>query len=117
MRRSQRVADLVRAELAEILHRRTRDPRIRLASVSDVDMSPDLRRAVVKISVMGDAVVRAGCLRALRRAKGFIRAQLARNLRNLRVIPDLVFELDRGPEYSQRIEQLLEQIDDGDRST
>jgi ribosome-binding factor A len=67
--------------------------------------------------VVAVSLKNAGCLRALRRAKGFIRTQLAHNLRNLRVIPDLVFELDRGPEYSQRIEELLEQNDDGDRST
>lgn len=106
-RRTQRVADLVRAELAQILLRDLRDPRVSLATVTSVDVSPDLRHARVQVSVLGAEETRRESLQALEGAGGYIRRQLAHRLR-LRVTPELVFELDRGAEHSQRISDLLE---------
>ena len=113
-RRSARVGDVLREEISQVILRRLQDPRVRLATVSAVDVSPDLRHATVRVSVLGDEDLREECLDALRHAAGYIRSQLARNLRSMRVLPDLVFELDRGPEYSQKIDQLLEHLDDTD---
>lgn len=113
-RRTQRVGDLLRQEISGLILRRLKDPRVRLASISSVDVSPDLRHATVKVSVLGDEGGRDECLEALQHAAGYIRSQLARTLRTLRVTPELTFELDRGPEYSHRIDQLLENLDDTD---
>ena len=113
-RRSARVGDLLRQEIAEVILRRLRDPRVRLATISSVEVSPDLRNATVKVSVLGQETNREECLEALGHAAGYIRSHLARQLRNMRVVPELVFELDRGPEYSHQIDQLLEHLDDTD---
>jgi ribosome-binding factor A len=113
-RRSARVGDVLRQEIADVILRRIRDPRVQLATVSSVDVSPDLRHATVRVSVLGAEPVREECLEALRHAAGYIRSQLARNLRNMRVLPELIFELDRGPEYSHKIDQLLEHLHDAD---
>ena len=113
-RRTERIADLLRAELSMLLLREVHDPRISLASIVSVSVSPDLRHAQVRVSVLGEEAHREECLAALRHARGFLRTQIAHRLR-LRVAPDLNFELDRGAEHSQRISDLLEGLhaDDG----
>ena len=113
-RRSARVGDVLRQEISDVILRRIRDPRVQLATVSAVEVSPDLRHATVRVSVLGEEQVREECLEALRHAAGYIRSQLARKLRNMRVLPELLFELDRGPEYSHKIDQLLEHLHDPD---
>jgi ribosome-binding factor A len=113
-RRRDRVGDLVRAELADLLLRDVHDPRVKLASVTEVDVTPDLRRAIVK--VLGDDKQRQETVEGLRHARGFLRTELARRLR-LRVTPELVFELDRGAEQSQKISDLLESLHGRDESS
>ncbi|HEX9942557.1 MAG TPA: 30S ribosome-binding factor RbfA [Thermoanaerobaculia bacterium] len=114
-RRTDRVSDLLRAELAELLLREVHDPRVKLASVTEVDVTPDLRRAVVKISALGDEKQRLETLEGLHHARGFLRRELAHRLR-LRVTPELAFQLDRGAEHSQQISDLLESLH-GDESS
>ncbi len=111
-RRTHKVEDLLRAEISQIILRRIQDPRVRMASVSEVDVSPDLKRAVVRVSILGTDDEREATIDALRHAQGFIRSCLAKDLKRMRSIPELVFELDRGPEYSQRISDLLEKLHD-----
>lgn len=110
-RRTHRVEDLLRAELSSLILRRMNDPRVRLASISQVDVSPDLKRARVLLSALGSDRERKECLEALRHARGFLRTQLARGLRHMKSIPELLFELDEGPEYSQHISSILEDLD------
>lgn len=116
-RRTERVGDVLRAEISTIINRKIRDPRVRLTSVSAVDVSPDLRHARVHVSVVGDHAAQEASLEALRHAAGYIRGQVGRELKRLRNIPELRFELDRGAEYSQRISDLLENPDEHNKST
>ena len=116
-RRQHRVADLVRQHVSEILLRDMQDPRIGLATVTNVRMTPDLKNAHIQVSVLGEDADREATTRALTEASGFVRRQLATRLRNLKVIPNLRFELDRGAEHSQHISDLLEHLhDDSDGS-
>ena len=115
-RRTDRVADVLRAELSSLLLRDVHDPRVKMASVTEVDVSPDLRRAVVKVSVLGDDEQRQETIEGLRHARGFLRTELAHRLR-LRATPELVFELDRGAEHSQQISDLLESLHGRDESS
>jgi ribosome-binding factor A len=115
-RRTDRVGDLIRAELSELILRRVRDPRVRLATISEVRVTADLQHARVLVSVLGtDEDQRLETVEALRHARGFLRSELARRLKHLRVTPELQFELDRGAEHSQRITELLEDLHDEDR--
>ena len=113
-RRIERVCDLLRAELSQLLIERVSDPRVRLTTVSNVDVSSDLRHAKVRVSVLGSESERHDSVEALRNASGFLRSQLASRVR-LRFTPELVFELDRGAEHAERITKLLEDSND-DRS-
>lgn len=116
-RRTDRIEELLQGELSTLLLRRVADPRLRLTSVSGVRISPDLRRATVRLSVLGDDAARSAALEAIRRASGFLRGELGRSLRQLRVVPELVFELDRGAEYSQQISNLLDELGSDDDRT
>ena len=79
IRRADRVADSIRTELADILRRDMRDPRVGLASISRVRLSGDLSHAVVGVSVLGDDDdARQAAVEALESAKGYLRSQLAR---------------------------------------
>jgi ribosome-binding factor A len=118
-RRTMRVGDQMRLELADLLRRGVNDPRIQQASlvgIVDIDVSPDLRRATVRVSALGDEQERLGIVAALEHARGFLRSELARRLR-LRVTPELHFELDRGAEHSQSISDLLESLHGRDESS
>jgi ribosome-binding factor A len=111
-RRTDRMGDLVRAELSDLLLREVQDPRIKLVSLTSVEVTPDMRRAVVRVSALGDEAQRLGALEALRHARGFLRTELSHRL-TTRVTPELVFELDRGAEHSQKISDLLESLHNG----
>jgi len=111
-RRTSRMGDLVRAELSDLLLRAVQDPRIKLVSLTSVEVTPDMRRAVIRVSALGDEAQRLDALEALRHARGFLRTELSHRLRT-RVTPELVFELDRGAEHSQKISDLLESLHDG----
>jgi len=114
--RGARVDGLIQAELARILSRELRDPRVRLATVSRVEVTNDLAHATVRISALGSDEDRAQALEALEHARGFVRRELARSVR-LRTVPELHFKLDRGPEHSQRISDILENLHDGTESS
>jgi ribosome-binding factor A len=111
-RRTNRMGDLVRAELSDLLLRHVQDPRIKLVSLTSVEVSPDMRRASIRVSVLGTEEQRQEAMDGLQHARGFLRTELSRRLRT-RVTPELVFELDRGAEHSQRISDLLESLHDG----
>lgn len=115
-RRTDRVSDVLRAELSDLLLREVHDPRVKLASVTAVEVTSDLRRAMVKISVLGSDEQRQETIEGLRHAKGFLRTELAHRLR-LRATPELIFELDRGAEHSQRISDILEGLHGRDESS
>jgi len=116
-RRTDRVEDLLRAELSDLILRRVNDPRVRLATVNSVEVSPDLRRARVQLSALGSDEDRQACLEGLQHASGFLRSQLARGLRHMKAIPELHFELDSGAEYSQHISSILDSLDIHDESS
>ena len=115
-RRTDRMSDLLRAELSDLILREMKDPRIRLVSLTGVEVTSDLRRAVVRVSALGEESQRQEAVEALRHARGFLRTELAHRLRT-RVTPELVFELDRGAEHSQKISDLLESLHGRDESS
>ena len=108
--RNQRLQDEIRSELSRILQQEVRDPRVGLATVSEVRLSRDGSHATVMVSSLEtDDERRSASVEAVRRAGGFIRRQLASALR-VRAVPELRFELDRGAEHSQHINELLDSL-------
>jgi len=105
-RRVDRVADAIRAAVAEILLRELKDPRVGMVTITTVRLSNDLRHARVFFSVFGSQAERDASLAGLERAAGFIRRQLARRV-EMRVSPELSFEFDPALEETERLAQLL----------
>lgn len=115
-RRTQRVGELLQVELADLLLRKVQDPRIHDCTITAVRVTPDLSRARVGISALGEEAERLAVVESLMHARGFLRSQLAHRLRHMKRIPELHFELDRGAEHSQSISDLLESLHHDDRS-
>ena len=97
-------------ELSEIIEREIQDPRIGLATVTAVKVSPDLRHARVLISFLGDEEQRKKTMQGLNSAASYARRSLSQRLHHLRRIPELTFTYDESIEQGDRIEALLEQI-------
>lgn len=111
--RHQRVAELLREELARLMLIEMKDPRVRLASISQVQVTPDLRQARVMISAVGNDEERHRVVRAMRHAEGYLRAQLGDRLESLRTVPHLRFELDESIAYSVHISGMLRDLESG----
>ena len=112
--RPERVAQLMRREIAEVLMRRMRDPRVTgMVSVTDVEVSHDLSAARVFVSIMPDGPERQRSLDALQSAAGYIRHELAPRL-GLREVPELRFVLDTSIERGARVDDLLRRIERGE---
>jgi len=108
-RRTLQVGELLKEELTDIIRREVKDPRVGFMSITNVDVTPDLRSARVFVSVLGTDEERSNTLDALRSAAKFIRFHLKPRLR-MRQIPDLEFRDDRSMEYAEQISATLRQI-------
>jgi ribosome-binding factor A len=109
-RRIERVNELLREELSQVILLELRDPRASgLISVTGVATSPDLRHATVYFSTLGGDAERAGALAALRQAAGFLRHRLNDRVK-LRIIPELEFRIDPAVQAGARIDELLAEI-------
>jgi len=107
--RQRRVAELVREELAEIIEFEVEDPRLRGITVTDVEMTGDLRLAKVYFTIMGGEEEYEEAFLALGKARGFLRTTLAERVR-LRYVPALEFYRDDLLEQARRIDELLEKL-------
>ncbi len=108
--RVERVAAQLRQEIMDIVMRDLKDPRVEMATITTVKLSPDLRNAVVRVSVVGQPATQRAAIDGLQHARGFIRHELGSRLSNLRFAPELQFELDESVAYSVRVSQLLREI-------
>ncbi len=136
-RRVERLNQLLREEISRLVRRELEDPRVEMVTITDVDVSGDLRHAKVFVRTLRDLqpavdgeedadgeetdddgddadIGEIGrplreALEGLRSAEGFLRGTLGRELR-IRRIPELHFEADRTLERAQRIEELLDRI-------
>ncbi len=110
-RRILRLNGLIREELADLLRREMRDPRLSgLITITDVETTADLATSRVYFSVLGSEEETAEALRALRRASGYLRRELGNRLR-LRQTPALDFRLDPSIARGARVLELLQEIE------
>jgi ribosome-binding factor A len=107
--RPHRVAALVREEIARLLTKGLKDPRIGFVSVMDVRMSPDLRYANVYVSLLGTESERNSSLAGLRHAASWLRGALTRNLR-LRFAPEIRFFPDDTLDRVFHLEEVFRQL-------
>ncbi|HJT89986.1 MAG TPA: 30S ribosome-binding factor RbfA [Bryobacteraceae bacterium] len=105
-RRTLRVSEAVREELAEIIGFELSDPRLADVDVTEVHVSPDGRHATIKVAARGGERQQKESLEALEHARHYLRHELGARL-SLRHVPELHFQQDRNPDVESRIEFLL----------
>jgi ribosome-binding factor A len=106
--RTERVQKLAKEVLGEAIQG-LKDPRIGFTTITAVRVTRDLRYARVFISVLGSHDEQDATMKGLKSATPFLRGRLGKELR-VRYLPELVFELDHGPEEAERLERLLNKL-------
>ena len=112
-KRADRVADLILKELAEVLLRKVKDPRLAGITLTGVEVSPDLRHATVFYSLIGEEDKKVEAAAGLESASGFVKRELGKRLQ-LKRMPDIVFSFDASLEYGTHIDRLLGELKESD---
>jgi ribosome-binding factor A len=107
--RATRVAEQIHQELAQLIAREVKDPRIGMVTLTSVDITADYAYATVHFTVMpSDDETVARTLEGLRRSAGFMRSQMGRRVR-IHTNPQLRFVHDRSVEHGVDMSRLIDQ--------
>jgi ribosome-binding factor A len=108
--RSGRINEEIKKEISVIIRNEIKDPRLTaMVSVTNVDVTKDLRYAKVFVSIFGKEDEKKDTLSALKSSAGFIRKEVGHRV-NLRITPEIIIELDDTIEHGMHIDALLESI-------
>ena len=107
--RAVRVADLLKEEISQMLCKEVKAPHIGFITITDVEVSKDLRLAKVFYTILGDEKQLSESSDALQRVSPFIKRQLGKRLR-IRSIPDIFFKYDHSLDYGSKIDTILDQL-------
>jgi ribosome-binding factor A len=111
--RQDQLGEVITHELSDLIRTRMKDPRVGFASITEVEVSADLRHAKVFVSVMGDKMEQRATLAALDHASGFLRHELAQRL-TIRYTPEIVFRLDESIARGVHMIDLINQVSAAD---
>ena len=111
-KRADRVADQIRMEVADILMRKIKDPRVHGVTVTDVELTGDLRIAYVFVTTMEKDNAERDIFVGLAKASGYVRSELGRRL-TLRYLPEVIFKKDVSGQRGDRILELLDGLQVG----
>lgn len=114
--RVRRVAEQIKKDISQIIGAQIKDPRIAgITSVTEVQLTRDLRYASVYVSIYGTDLEKEETLQTLIRASGYIRSEIGRRIR-LRYIPEINFFLDNSIEYGVHIENVIKSLKKEEKS-
>lgn len=108
-RRLLRAAEAIREVVSTAILAELKDPRVKDVTVTQVEVSPDMRHAKVHVSVMGDQTRQNLSLRGLQSAAGFLQSKLNERI-DTRYTPRLQFVLDQGVKKSIQVAEILRQV-------
>ena len=108
--RIEKLQELIKQEMSKMLLKELKDPRIGFVTVTDVEMTGDLREAKIYVSIMGGAEQVKSSLEGLQSALVFIRREIGHRIR-LRFTPEISFALDTSLDYGDHIQKLLLQVE------
>ena len=110
-RRAERVNDLIREELDRLLRREAKDPRLEtMWSITDVEVTRDLRHAKVFVSVLGSDEEGESTLTGMNAARNFLRRELSQRLNTMHHIPEITFHRDTSIERGARMSVVLDEL-------
>ncbi len=107
--RSRRLAELLKEEISDIILREVKDPRIGFVSLTDVEVSGDLRHAKVFVSVIGSEQERKDTMDGLKQATGFIRKLVGERI-TVYHTPEILFRYDNSIEHGIHINELIKEV-------
>ncbi len=108
-KRSQRVAEMLRHEISQIITQELKDPQIGITTVTAIKVTDDLKLAKIYVSILGGKETRAKGLHGLEHAKSWIRSEIGHRL-DLKFVPELKFYYDETIDYAENIESLIKKI-------
>lgn len=109
-RRIDRLGRQLKSEISNLIDTTLDDPRVKMVSVTEVRVSPDLRYARVYVSTLDKSDGQENILAGLDSARSFLRKQLSQRLPHLKRTPDLTFAYDESVETGMRVEELIQEI-------
>ncbi len=109
MTRAERIAELVRQEISDVLKKKINDPRIGFTSITHVDVTDDLKHASIYVSVYGNQEKKDSTMAGLSSAKGFIRSAIAPRF-DLKFFPELAFKLDNSIEHASKVFAIIDKL-------
>ena len=109
-KRRQRVAPQIKREVADIIMNRLKEPLPSFVTITDVDLSADMKMAHVYVTAHEDST-REAVIEALTRARSYIRLELGRRLQ-MRSVPELNFHYDESVAYGDQMERLMRKLKD-----
>lgn len=107
--RAERLAELLKQEISDIILKEVKDPRIGFVSVTDIEVSGDLRHAKVYVSVYGSDKEREDTMKGLEQATGYIRKLLGERI-TVYHTPEIIFRYDNSIEHGAHISKLIDKI-------
>jgi ribosome-binding factor A len=108
-RRVLKAAEAIREVVGMAILADLKDPRIENVTVTGVEVTPDMREAKVRVSIMGNEAQQRTCLHGLQSAAGFLQQKIAKRI-DTRYTPRLRFELDMGVKKSIAIARMLDEV-------
>ena len=108
--RIEKLQELIKQEVSKMLLHDIKDPRIGFVTVTEVEMTGDLREATIYVSIMGNDEQIKDSMAGLKSALGFVRREIGKRIR-LRFTPEISFAPDKSLDYSEHIQKLLLQIE------
>jgi len=105
--RADRVGGLIQKVLSNILNKNIRDPRLKMATITSVKVSRDLKQARIYFTTSGGIQKKGDTIEGFNSAHGFIKRTLAHEL-DLKYMPHLKFFYDESIEYGAHIDELIE---------
>lgn len=109
MRRPERLAEVLKVEISEVVGFELDDPRLEMVTVTDVEVAGDLRDAKIYVLIRGSEDEIEKALKTLRHAATFVRQQVAMNL-DMRHAPHVHFVRDTAEENASRISEILDDL-------
>ena len=109
--RSDRVADIIRREVSDILFREVKDPRLSFITITSVDLGKDLRNAKIYYTSLKEAEELEEIRKSLKKAVGFVQRKLGKRV-HLRYLPQLSFVYDPSIEYGSHMDSIFRKIDE-----
>ena len=108
--RIEKLQELIKQEMGKMLLTDLKDPRIGFVTVTDVELTGDLRSAKIFVSIMGDNEQIKNSLEGLQSALGFIRREIGQRIK-IRFTPEISFALDTSLDYGDHIQKLLLKVE------